>query len=124
MWYDAPMTRTEWAYLAGILDGEGCITSYQNSEGWTYVRIRITQTNPPVVEWLQRVVGGRVWHSHQGRYTWGCEGRLSREILRGTYKYLTYKKPQAEVAYRIHQVDKEERMRLHLHLRALKQRQG
>lgn len=122
------MTDTEWAYLAGILDGEGCITSYFNKRGSCYIRIRVTQVNRPVITWLEEVVGGRVWHSHErvfGKpgYTWGCEGVLAREILRGTYKYLTYKKPQARVAYLIHQVPKEKRVPLHVHLRALKQRQ-
>jgi hypothetical protein len=53
----------ELAYIAGILDGEGCISiirqvnRHRNSSVWFYLRIRIASNHRGMLEWLQARLG-------------------------------------------------------------------
>ena len=120
--------KTEWAYLAGIIDGEGCITSYHNGYGSYYVRIRISQVDPVFLYWIQATFGGRIWsrprHGHEQFFTWGCESITAKQILVGVYPYLKLKKRQAVVAYRLcrkgKRILKSTQLELHQELSRLK----
>lgn len=122
------MKDTEWAYLAGIIDGEGCITSYRNTSGSYYIRIRVAQRNPAIINWLMTTVGGRSWASHKRcfdkpGYTWGIECGKARPVIKGIYPYLTLKKKQAEVAWvlgKVPRIPKERQAELHQLLKDLK----
>lgn len=120
--------KTEWAYLAGIIDGEGCITSYHNGHGSYYVRLRISQKDPIFLYWIQSKVGGRIWIRRSKRnepiFTWGAESRTAKEVLIGAYPYLKLKKHQAAVAYRLcrkgRMIPKNRQLELHRELSELK----
>lgn len=61
--YECPeLPETEWAYIAGILDGEGCITYNQNQRGRRYPKISIGNTHQGLVEWLRMVLGGSTYY--------------------------------------------------------------
>jgi hypothetical protein len=39
-------TELDYAWAAGIVDGEGCISVYKQKSGWTlYVRVNMTEPN-------------------------------------------------------------------------------
>ena len=61
------MTETEKAYIAGLFDGEGCVTCKQKKtkrkdrggkiyNQW-YIRCEISMTDRGVIEWLYRTLG-------------------------------------------------------------------
>jgi len=64
-----PWTKEDYAYLAGFLDGEGCIGVYsrikQNRGSRQYTpsksyrpRVSIVNTNKEVLEWIKKEFGG------------------------------------------------------------------
>lgn len=51
------LSETDYAYLAGLIDGDGCF-SYGTANGGLYVHLRIVNTYLPVMEHLVRLYGG------------------------------------------------------------------
>jgi|SRR3954471_9593594 hypothetical protein len=118
---------TQWAYAAGFVDGEGCITSYRNSvSGYYYVRIRVGQRDREVLDWLKDHFGGRIWFrphsglSDKGSYTWGLECGAAKPFLRGIYPYMRVKKKQAKLAYFLTYCRKDQQEELHQMLKDAK----
>lgn len=54
------LTKVEWAYVAGILDGEGCLGVYRGRRAAFEPHLSITNTNEDLILWLQRRIGGRI----------------------------------------------------------------
>jgi hypothetical protein len=106
------LSDTEAAYLAGLLDGEGCIILARESVpnktqgGIRYgykLNITITNTSSQMIEWLHQTIGGKVFtYAHipgwRTKYDWRIYGDEAREILRELRPYLTVKREQAEIA--------------------------
>ena len=101
------MQDTEYAYIAGFIDGEGSIglrTSH-SSDGRTpsYVaRLRITNTNPDVLNWIHiatgiglRTVKPNSNNNYQV-YEWYVAGLQMKSLLEGILPFLKVKKLQAE----------------------------
>lgn len=54
------VTKLQLAYIAGFFDGEGSIHGHITS-GAPQVRVTITQKNPEILYWIQKVLNmGRV----------------------------------------------------------------
>ena len=87
------MRDTDWAYLAGIVDGEGCITYRRNGKGRYYTRVTISQKRTQLLDWIVERFGGAY-----SKTTWTCGSRHSEWILTEILPYLVVKKDQAEVA--------------------------
>ncbi len=49
-----PRSRIDRAYIAGILDGEGCITRWRGTKGWG---VQVGMTDKPVIAWLAEMGG-------------------------------------------------------------------
>lgn len=104
-------TKTDWAYLAGLIDGEGCLTidsgTYGHSANPTYtLRLIISMTDLDVGNWLVKKFGGAMWH-HDARvggrkryFIWKVTNWKVRRVLDNTYKFLIVKKKRAQIAYR------------------------
>ena len=111
----------ELAYIAGLLDADGCFyaNSYlrkgRNCTSLT-VRIQVTNTYLPVLEWVREIVGaGHISSyndnnsSHKVVYAWILNGHSPIEqFLQGVLPYLIIKKEQAELmlAYVQGRIDK------------------
>jgi hypothetical protein len=69
--YDVP--ETDKAYVAGIFDGEGCITVSRVTDNSRVYRaqIRVAMTDEDTILWLQSVFGG-------------CKSRTQRNVLPNT----------------------------------------
>ncbi len=112
------MDKTKWSYLAGLFDGEGCIsiasrphatTDKRNGKEvvWkrTSLQISIANTNPALMRWLISNFGG-VFYTHEfdnqkwkTRFSWQPKGRKNRaEMLLGILPYLVLKSEQAILA--------------------------
>ena len=95
-------------YLAGLVDGEGCIRLTQTNGGkqggklYYYPRLQVTNTFKPIIEELQKEFGGGVRHSSsknhpnwKDKYDWVADGDTARTILKQIVPYLRIKKDRA-----------------------------
>ena len=108
------LTHTEVAYLAGILDGEGCISilkmRMKRPYGvyWHYaLQLRIGNTYLPLLEWICERVGGKIyaqtyvtnWRGNRKQaYHWHMQGRQAANFLALVRPYLIVKSEQADLA--------------------------
>ena len=96
------LTDIEWAYLAGIVDGEGSITA--SSNGQDRIRVTVTSTSRGLIDWMVARVGGSVCNrrpaSPRHKPTYGCEVSYvkAKSFLRGVLPYLLIKARHAELA--------------------------
>jgi len=112
------MKHLSWKYIAGLIDGEGCLdfqinkSRYKKVDGSesvsTYItpRIRLALSEPSkfVLDLLQNQCGGNVWFSErqkqnpvwQNAYYWQLENSRCRATLQEVKQFLLIKKEQAE----------------------------
>ena len=103
---------TDWAYAAGLVDGEGCIAivrSYVAARGRFYYSVQIVVANRDreVLQWMQSLWGGWVvsasspLHGSRARpaWHWRCPTGISaKPFLLGTRQFLRIKGPQYDNA--------------------------
>jgi len=91
----------EIAYLAGLFDGEGCISIQQskNVKGiFNYCLKLIVHMNcKEIIDILQETFGGSVYIRKDKSYAWECTGTEADETLKLIVPYLIEKKKQAEL---------------------------
>jgi len=92
------LPETFWAYLAGLVDGEGSMSVYANGP-----RLSISNTHLPTLEWVRDSLSyGRVWQLQQSEmatrpcYQWDCGARVMRALLPKILPYLRIKQERAE----------------------------
>ena len=90
------------AYLAGILDGEGCIYAriYQSKKcNVTIISLSVTMCSEAVVKWIYDNFGGCVYTDvppgQKRRFSWKVRGTGVAKILRVVLPYLKEKKKRA-----------------------------
>lgn len=99
------MTPVQAAYLAGLLDGEGCIQARANGEGqWVRPAIEVCMTNPTPLEWAAETTGvGSIYACRpdaRGRrrraWKWVISNPLAgADMLRQTIPFMHVKKGEA-----------------------------
>jgi len=99
------LTEAEKGYIAGFLDGEGCITivhSKSNPSGW--LQVSFTNTNKSVLDWIQKRTQGKVYLLHKGKgnqkpsyilHTWALQ---AKNLLKQLLPHLQIKREVAELA--------------------------
>jgi len=100
-------SEVEWAYLAGLIDGEGSIRIEKGSSPHhhspTTPTVALTNTSSKMIDWVVLKFGGHLYRK-TNRTCWDVYwlGKSVIPILEGVLPYLTAKKDQAEVvlAYR------------------------
>lgn len=106
-------TAAEFAYLAGIIDGDGFFYinySYLNKDtGYkSYLaNIEITNTNKDVIDWLVKTFGGRLYSYSAERsakdinkrqvHRWICSGKAVDYLCKSMKPYLIVKAKQVDV---------------------------
>lgn len=103
------LSETDWAYLAGIIDGEGTITILSSKrKGHNLILlplIAVSSKNTSLMEWLQRIFQVR-WSIRNGVSGFGAPRGLQTRItaypvvkwvLENIYPYLIIKKKQAQL---------------------------
>jgi len=109
-------TCCQYAYLAGIIDGEGCFYfgltkqgKYGNGTQW-HCKISVTSCDQILVEWIRNLFGG--YAEKRNRFTskraferpiyrWDGTGPLLDFILPKILPYLVIKKPHCELFMKI-----------------------
>jgi len=104
--YNELLQEIDKAYLAGIIDGEGCIQLVKKSNNHSFdARLSITNTNQDLLDWIYKRIGG-LYYKNSWTYkqpTWKERHDLiftnqkARSILHTVLPYLVIKKPQAEL---------------------------
>ena len=103
------MKRLPWKYLAGLIDGEGCIDlQVTKSKSGPYVairpRVRIAMTLPGhhVLEMAQNSCGGHLYERKTNNpawtnsFSWECAGyKQACPVLRNVVNHLFIKREQA-----------------------------
>ena len=111
------LTQARWAYLAGFLDGDGCITITTKNQRRTYcIEVRYSQTNGPFLQHLRDLVGiGSVYQTskpkgnHSARFQWVFASGKAEEFLRAIFPFLVLKKDQAEIALKLAELMRQQR---------------
>ncbi len=106
------MTVAERAYLAGIIDGEGCIVATRHKRPTASWRLQVVNTDMGLLEWCIEVtgVGSITTHTHDTNfkrnftvYTWACYSAKAASVLRQIIPYMIIKRAKAEIA--LHQIN-------------------
>lgn len=108
---------TDCAYLAGIIDGEGCVSAYRKNNGKNGYRhgyvlhIRVSMADKATLQWAQRTFGGYFWPgrkprkpNHSPMWTWTATAAHCIEVLKAVYPYLKTKKRQAALLFKFRKV--------------------
>jgi len=113
--YHTNQTLEEIAYLAGIIDGEGCfyigrIKQGKYGSGWQWhCLLRVTNCDEELILWLERVFGGSKdsryrWTSKKKFcrpvYNWQASGEMLNHVIKIVEPYLIIKKRQCDVMKR------------------------
>ncbi len=106
------MTEIELAYIAGIVDGEGCIGIYHRLDtkgNRSYqLCVQVGNTDKALIEWLHKSFGAYMYeHKHYScekikrklpSFVWTIVGNQALSFLEIVHPYLRIKKEQAEIA--------------------------
>lgn len=98
-------TSTELAYIAGFIDGEGCIALDKSRGGVGFtLSVHVDITYIPTLELLRDMFGGSIYvvkkrsESRKQQYSWQIRGRDAHNFILAILPYLREKKPQAIIA--------------------------
>lgn len=87
----------EIAYLAGLIDGEGCIIIFPNRKNYS-VRLDITQKNLLHLQKIQKIWGGRIQKGIKEEFHLIWSGQNSLSILENCLFYSKFKDQQIGLA--------------------------
>ena len=99
--------KTDLAYCAGLLDGEGCLTISKRTQKNTFqMRVEIVNTNKEVLEWVKGMFGGSVivrmrpgkYGNNKESFVWLADTRRAASFLRLIKPYVKIKRRQLEIA--------------------------
>uniref|UniRef100_A0A6M3IGM2 Putative HNH homing endonuclease n=1 Tax=viral metagenome TaxID=1070528 RepID=A0A6M3IGM2_9ZZZZ len=103
------ITETQKAYLAGLIDGEGCILitapRTKGEKGWYghYLTVTVANTNVPVLAWVKSLWKGYLLMRNQpkqrvpvGNLRW--TSLQAAQVLKDIRQYLIVKAAQADLA--------------------------
>lgn len=98
------LSREEAAWLAGLFDGEGCI-SQPRKEHRASLRLTITNTHYGLLERILEVAGvGKIidhkapTDRHSQTWNWQCYSDNARDLLRQMLPWLIVKREKALIA--------------------------
>ena len=105
------MNDIDLAYIAGLFDGEGSITLARlqhkvwNKGSDFSLRVRIHNTRKPVLEWVAKTIGGKIYTAshypkggHNEVFQWLITGPSAIALLLKLKPYIKIKGPQIEIA--------------------------
>jgi len=92
------MCNEAFAYLAGLFDGEGTVTTYVPN-GHIQLKVSIANQDLGVLEWIKGIYGGSVYSNQGHCFKYDLQG-LSRvkKFLLDIFPYLRIKRSRAFVA--------------------------
>ena len=98
------VTELEKSYIAGFVDGEGCIFIAKGQGRYT-MSVTIAQTKRGILDWIKSNWGGSIYCYHRpgsrnknGIFVWRINSTAAAGFLSDTELYLRGKKEQAQIA--------------------------
>jgi hypothetical protein len=93
------MNKIDLAYTAGIVDGEGSIVLTRVRANTFVVMVIVSNTNIPLLEWLQQNFGGKVYqYESKSTSSWRLVSREEQDnFLALIEPYLRIKGPNVEI---------------------------
>jgi len=101
------MTELEKAYVAGFIDGEGCVSfATRKVKQVTYITptVQIANTNRSVLQWIAELYDVNVYDriedprpTRKKVYRVVVCGEIARQMLKDVYPYLKVKREQAKI---------------------------
>ena len=100
----------DYAYAAGIIDGEGCIGVYNQTSPTTRTKtrlclsVRVRMSDWEAVLWLKNIFGGcyrpspQLGYGTRVMYEWVLSSQMASGFLKQVLPYLKNKRRQAELA--------------------------
>lgn len=101
------MKAVDLAYMAGIVDGEGCIAIERyvsKGHGYYRAKLRVANTNKELLEFLKLYFGGTISNfgkrspNQKPAYMWAIPGETAIKCIKALLPYLFLKRPQAQLA--------------------------
>lgn len=99
------LSETDKAYLAGIIDGEGCITVWKSGRyDNRVVTVAVAMNDKQAVDLLYEAFGGCLFHIKKQNpkwndsWRWAVKSRRAKVVLEALLPYLRVKTRQAEAA--------------------------
>jgi len=101
------MLETDKAYMAAILDGEGCVGMRQKSSSTCFtpsLRVSVTNTNVVLMTWITSRFGGWVVHSTRKKgnrkpsHQWWIKGKKAQAFLLLLKPYIILKAEHVRLA--------------------------
>lgn len=97
-------TETQLAYLAGIIDGEGCFYIQQPGGKSHTLRLFVMNTYEPLIDYLYSTYGGFKYSRNNEnprwkiRHEWFVDRDILDDLLPRIYPYLINKKEHCDIA--------------------------
>jgi hypothetical protein len=107
------MKRLSWKYIAGLVDGEGCIdfqchVDHKTDKPRLYLvprlRIAMAAVGKDLLELIKIQLGGSLWLKNRSKnpnwqdaYYWQVSGKLMRPVLQNIVNHLVLKQEQARL---------------------------
>lgn len=104
LWNTPPV---ELAYIAGLLDGEGCVTIVashrkRHHPNWSpeyALHVAISNQFMPALEYLKTTTGlGSIHRGKGNNFTWNISSQRAAEVLKSLRPFLIIKAKQADIA--------------------------
>ena len=98
------------AYIAGFVDGEGCIRIKRANQGGNsyYVTFQITNSNQDILEFIAQLFGGQIGFQEKGRnkpiYQYRLTSAEAVDALKLLHPFLKEKRVQAQMAIQFHEM--------------------
>ena len=101
------LTKTESAYLAGIIDGEGTVAlTRRNRNDQRQLSVTVSNTDRALLEYIMKIIGaGKITNKtmsmshHSPAFTYHVSNRQALSLLHQIVRFLrTYKRERAHVA--------------------------
>jgi hypothetical protein len=87
------------AWAAGIIDGEGCILSYETVSGMA-LRVTVRMVHKPTIICLCEMFGGkpmRVKTTHRTAWQWMRAGQNAASVIRQVLPYMVTKREEGHL---------------------------
>lgn len=134
------LSEVEKAYLAGILDGEGCITVSKGKYDNRVVQVYVAMCDKQAIDLFHDSFGGCIFYLVQknpkwtNSWRWSIKSQRAKLVLLELMPYLRVKRRQAETALeligsfthiggRATIAQRENQQRLHERIKSLNQRE-
>lgn len=93
------MEKEVYAYMAGIIDGEGSVIIEYNDNQRTrpsfYTRVTVAQKDKRLLLWVQKHFGGKIFDASNRTYQWQAPVSGIKELLINCLPYLIIKRRKA-----------------------------